>query len=147
MGGVTACEVGDGKGRVLNGYSGTTWYVSSAICSCFLARSITKLSFALDPQDEVKLHLFHNYVSDFRFLLERLEASLKGFIISPSFSHSLQVLKPIPLLPRHVVGSGSGAGMRDGFGAKGDESSDEATDTSSDITEIEGLVEMDWETD
>ena len=95
----------------------------------------------------MKLHLFHDYVYDFRLLLERLETSLKGFVVSPSFSHSLQVLKPIPLLPRYVVGSGSGVGTPDALGAKEDESSDEAADTGSDITEIDGLLEMDWVSD
>jgi hypothetical protein len=112
-----------------------------------LARSIAEISFITDHQDEVKLHLFYEYVSNFRLLLERLEASLKGFTFSPSFSQSLQVLKPIPFLPRYVVGSSSAIGTQEAFGAKEDESSDEATDTGSDVTEIEGLLEMDWESD
>ena len=95
----------------------------------------------------MKLHLFHDYVYDFRLLLERLETSLKGFVVSPSFSHSLQVLKPIPLPPRHVVGSSSRAGTGEAFGAKEDASSDEATDTSSNVTEIDGLLEMDSDSD
>jgi hypothetical protein len=95
----------------------------------------------------VKLHLFHDHVSNFRLLLERLEASLKGFTVSPSFSQSLQVLRPIPLLPRYVVGSSSGGPTQEARGAKEEESSDEATDTGSDITEIDGLLEMDWDSD
>jgi hypothetical protein len=112
-----------------------------------LARSVTKLSFVPDHQDEVKLYLFQDYVSDFRFLLVRLEASLKGFAVSPSFSDSLQVLKPIPLLPRHVVGSGSRTGTSEVLGAKENELSDGATNTDTDVTEIEGLLEMDWDSD
>jgi hypothetical protein len=117
------------------------------IYSRILATSITEMSFALDRQDEVKIHIFYDYVSHFRLLLERLEASLKGFTFAPSFSQSLQVLKPIPLLPRYVVGSGSGVGTPDALGANEDESSDEAADTGSDITEIDGLLEMDWVSD
>lgn len=95
----------------------------------------------------MKLHLFHDYVYDFRLLLERLETSLKGFVISPSFSQSLLALKPIPLPPHHVVGSSSRAGTEKAFGVKEDASSDEATDTSSNVTEIDGLLEMDWDSD
>jgi hypothetical protein len=92
----------------------------------------------------VKLHLFYDYVSDFRLFLERSEASLKGFTVFPSFSQSLQVLKPIPCIPHHVVGS---SGRQGTFGTNGDEVSDDSTDTSSDVAEIEGLLEMDWDSD
>jgi hypothetical protein len=95
----------------------------------------------------VKLFLYYASVSDFRLLLERLEASLKGFTVSPSFSESLRVLNPIPSIPRRVVGSSSGAGMQELFRVNEDEASDETTDTSSDVEEIEGLLEMDWDSD
>lgn len=143
MGGVAACKVGDGKGSRINGCSGTNRYV---FLSLFLSRNVVEASFSLDRQDEVQSYLFHDYVSNFRHLLQRLEASLTGFTISPSFSQSLQVLKPVPSIPRHVVGSGSGTGVQEAS-SKNEDASDEDTDTSSDVADIEGLLEMDWDSD